>query len=84
MTQPTVVISLDLELSWGIFDLGFDNDVVEMARWTHDIGAPRLLNHLAGNGLSATWAAVGAMMRPSLPDVSGLPDVTRTCPGCQM
>ena len=76
MTQPTVVISLDLELSWGIFDLGFDNDVVEMARWTHDIGAPRLLNHLAGNGLSATWAAVGAMMRPSLPDVSGLPDVT--------
>jgi hypothetical protein len=76
MTQPTVVISLDLELSWGIFDLGFENDVVEMARWTHDIGAPRLLNHLARNGLSATWAVVGAMMRPSLPDVSGLPDVT--------
>jgi len=75
MTQPTVVISLDLELSWGIFDLGFDDHVAKMARWTHDIGAPRLLNHLTGNGLSATWAVVGAMMRPSLPDVSDLPQV---------
>lgn len=46
-----------------------------MARWTHDIGAPRLLRHLTDNGLSATWAVVGAMMRPSLPDVSGLPEV---------
>ncbi len=75
MTQPTVVISLDLELSWGIFDLSFDDDVRKMARWTHDIGAPNLLNHLTGNGLSATWAVVGAMMHPSLPDVSGLPAV---------
>jgi hypothetical protein len=76
MTQPTVVISLDLELSWGIFDLGFDDHVVKMARWTRDIGAPRLLNHLTGNGLSATWAVVGAIMRPSLPDVSDLPEVS--------
>src|ERR1700730_3528840 len=75
MTQPTVVISLDLELSWGIFDLSFDDDTLEMARWTHDIGAPRLLNHLTGNSLSATWAVVGAVMRPSLPEVSGLPEV---------
>jgi hypothetical protein len=75
MTQPTVVISLDLELSWGIFDLAFDDDVRKMARWTHDIGAPNLLNHLTGNSLSATWAVVGAMMHPSLPDVSGLPEV---------
>ncbi len=75
MTQPTVVISLDLELCWGSFDLSFDDDVREMGRWTHDIGVPNLLNHLTGNGLSATWATVGAMMRPSLPDVSGLPEV---------
>src|SRR5258707_3965124 len=75
MTQPTVVISLDLELSWGIFDLSFDDHVRKMARWTHDIGAPNLLNHLTGNGISATWAVVGAMMRPSLPDVTGLPEV---------
>jgi hypothetical protein len=74
-TLPTVVISLDLELSWGSFDLSFDDNVLKMARWTHDIGAPRLLNHLTSNGLSATWAIVGAMMRPSLPDVSGLPEV---------
>jgi hypothetical protein len=75
MTEPTVVISLDLELCWGTFDLSFDDDVREMSRWTHDIGVPNLLHHLTRNGLSATWAMVGAMMRPSLPDVSGLPEV---------
>jgi hypothetical protein len=75
MAEPTVVISLDLELSWGLFDLSFDDDLVNMARWTHDVGAPNLLNHLTRNGLSATWAVVGAMMRPSLPDVAGLPEV---------
>lgn len=75
MTQPTVVVSLDLELSWGSFDLGFDEELLKMARWTHDIGAPSLLGHLTRNGLSASWAIVGAMMRPSLPDISGLPEV---------
>ena len=75
MTQPTIVISLDLELSWGTFDLSFNENVMKMARWTHDVGAPNLLNHLTRNGLSATWAVVGAMMRDALPDVSGLPEV---------
>ena len=75
MTQPTVVISLDLELSWGSFDLSFNDDLLKMGRWTHDVGAPNLLNHLTRNGLSATWAVVGAMMRPSLPDISRLPEV---------
>lgn len=75
MTQPTVVISLDLELSWGSFDLGFDEELLKMARWTHDIGVPNLLGHFTRNGLSASWAVVGAMMRPSLPDISTLPEV---------
>lgn len=75
MTQPTVVISLDLELSWGSFDLSFDDDVLKMARWTHDIGVPNLLSHLTRNGISASWAVVGAMMRSSLPDISELPEV---------
>src|ERR1700676_622206 len=75
MTDPTVVISLDLELSWGMFDLSFDDHLVKVARWTYVIGAPNLLNPLTSNGLSATWAVVGAMMRSSLPDVSGLPEV---------
>lgn len=75
MTRPTVVISLDLELSWGSFDLCYDDDLLKMGRWTHDVGAPNLLNHLTRNGLSATWAIVGAMMRSSLPDVSSLPEV---------
>ena len=75
MTQPTVVISLDLELSWGMFDLSFDKNLLEMARWTHDVGAPNLLNHLTRNGLSATWAVVGAMMHDRLPDISKLPEI---------
>jgi hypothetical protein len=75
MTRPTVVISLDLELSWGSFDLSYGDDLLKMGRWTHDIGAPNLLRHLTRNGLSATWAIVGAMMRRSLPDVSSLPEV---------
>jgi hypothetical protein len=75
MTQPTVVISLDLELSWGTFDLSYDEDLIQMGRWTHDIGVPNLLNHLTRNGISASWAVVGAMMRSSLPDVSALPEV---------
>jgi hypothetical protein len=75
MTPPTVVISLDLELSWGIFDLCFDANIVRMARWTHDVGVPNLLKHLTRNGLPASWAIVGAMMHSSLPDVSDLPEV---------
>jgi hypothetical protein len=66
---------LDLELSWGTFDLSYDEDLIKMARWTHDIGVPNLLNHLTRNGISASWAMVGAMMRSSLPDVSALPEV---------
>ena len=45
MTEPTVVISLDLELSWGSFDLSFDEGLLKMARWTHvqTVEASRLL-----------------------------------------
>jgi hypothetical protein len=75
MTQSTVVISLDLELCWGSFDLSFNDELLKMGRWTHDIGVPSLLNHLMSNRISASWAVVGAMMGPSLPDVSGLPEV---------
>jgi hypothetical protein len=74
-TKPTVIISLDLELSWGSFDLGFNDELLKRAWWTHDTGVPNLLRHLTRNGISASWAVVGAMMRPSLPDISGLPEV---------
>ena len=74
-TKPTVVISLDLELSWGSFDLGFDDELLKRARWTHDTGVPNLLRHFTRNRIPASWAVVGAMMRSSLPDISGLPEV---------
>jgi len=41
----TVVISLDFELIWGYIDLWYGDDLVEMGRWTHDVGVPNLLNH---------------------------------------
>ena len=75
MTPPTVVISLDLELCWGSFDQAYGDDLVKMARWTHDVGVPILLSHLTRNRLAASWAIVGGMMRSSLPDVSAFPEV---------
>ncbi|MFZ1973272.1 MAG: hypothetical protein WAU89_10520 [Candidatus Acidiferrales bacterium] len=75
MTEPTVVISLDLELSWGSFDHSYGPELLQMARWTHDVGVPNLLNHLTRNNLCASWAVVGGMMRSSLPDVSKMPEV---------
>lgn len=68
-SPPTVVISLDLELAWGSFDHAFGPTLVDMARWTHDHGAPLLLEQLTRNGLSATWAIVGAAMLDRLPDL---------------
>ncbi len=76
MIQPTVVISLDLELAWGTFDLYFNDHLLMMSRWTHDVGVPWLLRNLTRNGLSASWAVVGAMMGRSLSDISALPEVS--------
>jgi hypothetical protein len=66
--EPTLVISLDLELAWGSFDHAYGPELLAMARWTHDHGAPALLEQLTRNGLSATWAVVGALMLDQLPD----------------
>src|SRR6266545_933729 len=66
--EPTLVISLDLELAWGSFDHAYGPELLAMARWTHDHGAPTLLEQLTRNGLSATWAVVGAVMLDRLPD----------------
>jgi peptidoglycan/xylan/chitin deacetylase (PgdA/CDA1 family) len=66
--EPTLVLSLDLELAWGSFDHAFGPRLLEMARWTHDQGAPLLLELLARNGLSATWAVVGLVMLDHLPE----------------
>ncbi len=73
---PTVVISLDLELAWGSFDHAYGPRLLEMARWTHDHGAPILLDQLSRNGLSATWAVVGVVMLDRLPDVTRMVPVS--------
>jgi peptidoglycan/xylan/chitin deacetylase (PgdA/CDA1 family) len=71
-TEPTLVVSLDFELAWGSFDHAHGPELLEMARWTHDHGAPALLDLLTRNGLSATWATVGVAMLDRLPDTAGL------------
>lgn len=73
--EPTVILSLDLELCWGSFDHAYDDALIKMARWTHGVGVPNLLGHLTRNEISASWAIVGVMMRSSLPDVSAMPEV---------
>jgi hypothetical protein len=73
---PIVVISLDCELCWGSFDHSYGEELIRMARWTHDVGYPNLLGLFTRNELSATWAIVGGAMRDSLPDVSNFPEVS--------
>lgn len=70
--RPTLVISLDFELAWGSFDHDHGPELLEIARWTHDCGAPLLLGQLTRNGLSATWATVGILFHDRLPDVGTL------------
>lgn len=59
----TVVLSLDFELAWGSLDCDPSRYAREEAAalWTHETGAPWLLERLEERRLSATWATVGAM-----------------------
>jgi peptidoglycan/xylan/chitin deacetylase (PgdA/CDA1 family) len=72
----TVVVSLDLELAWGSFDHALGPELLSMARWTHDHGAPALLDLLTRNRLSATWAVVGLVMLERMPEVADLAPVS--------
>jgi peptidoglycan/xylan/chitin deacetylase (PgdA/CDA1 family) len=67
--KPTVVISLDLELAWGSFDVAYGGELLARARWTHDTGVPILLDIFSRHGLSATWAMVGLAMQDRLPRI---------------
>src|SRR5438067_2319981 len=79
--SPTLVISFDFELAWGPFlSWGWSKgaqgkEMLECARWTHDIGIPIILSHLSRNNLSATWATVGLTMLDRLPPVDDLVEV---------
>lgn len=66
-----MVLSLDFELAWGSFDRAPRGPLLAAARWTHDTGAPMLLQLLSRYGLPATWATVGALMHDGLPPAVG-------------
>lgn len=62
-----MALSLDFELAWGSFDRARRGPLLASAEWTHDTGAPRLLQLLERYHLPATWATVGALMHDGLP-----------------
>lgn len=73
--QPTLVISIDLELAWGTFDLEYGPKLLQRARWTTDEGISILLGQLEKNELAATWAIVGFIMLNALSDCPKLTEV---------
>lgn len=60
--QPRVVLSLDLEMCWGVHDIygvNLDGQRAELEQ-DHQV-VPALLRLLAAHGIKATWATVGAL-----------------------
>ena len=58
MQQPTLIVSLDFELYWGM------QDCIELSKYENNIlGArdaiPKMLNLFEQHSIHATWATVG-------------------------
>ncbi len=68
----TAVLSLDTELAWGSFHLRMGPELMRAARWTNEVGIPRLLELLCRYRISATWAFVGHLV---LDGCSGHPEL---------
>jgi glycosyltransferase involved in cell wall biosynthesis len=61
-TPPSVLISLDFELRWGVHDqLGFNRDASRKRLENVRLVVPTLLTLLSTRSVRATWAAVGAI-----------------------
>jgi hypothetical protein len=73
--EPTLVISFDLELAWGSFDIDYGPELLARAEWTCERGVPIILEHLSRNQLAATWAIVGFVMLDGLPIHAELTEV---------
>lgn len=72
--KGNLVISLDFELLWGVFDKVNYKDKEIYFRNTRDI-IPKILNLFSDYGISATWATVGMLFNKSWEEwVSNIPD----------
>jgi peptidoglycan/xylan/chitin deacetylase (PgdA/CDA1 family) len=60
--QPALVVSLDFELRWGVFDV-LGDDMNQYRRNLEGVEevVPRLLDMFRERGVRATWATVGAL-----------------------
>lgn len=63
-TPGTLVISLDFELMWGMFDKVTPQTYGENIRGVHEV-VPRILDLFETHNIHATWATVGMLMYDS-------------------
>ncbi len=70
----TLIISLDFELMWGMFDKVTAATYGENLNGVHEV-LPYLLQHFADHGIHATWATVGMLMSANAGELqTHLPD----------
>lgn len=67
----TLIVSLDLELYWGMFDEVSLDEYGENIRGVHAV-APKILALFSEYGIHATWAAVGLMTCSSRAELESL------------
>ena len=78
ITKPVLVISLDFELMWGVFDKRSIKDYGENIEGVHDV-IPKILDLFKEFGIHCTWAAVGALYYETLEEIKAdLPNVLPT------
>ncbi len=80
MKKPgTLVISLDFELMWGMFDKVTPNTYGEQIRGVHT-AIPRILDLFQQHDIHATWATVGMLLYPDFTSLRHATDKLRAKP----
>jgi peptidoglycan/xylan/chitin deacetylase (PgdA/CDA1 family) len=69
--KPLLVISLDFELYWGMFDKVTLEQYGENIRGVHT-AIPEILTLFKENGIHATWATVGMLMQENKSELEAL------------
>ena len=76
-TEPgTLVISLDFELQWGMFDKVTIDSYGEQLRGVHT-AIPRMLSLFTERNIHATWATVGMLMADNQADLDTMLPITK-------
>ncbi len=74
--RGSLIISLDFELMWGMFDKVTNDSYGENLNGVHEV-VPKLLSLFAERQIHATWATVGMLMYPDLASLqTAIPEVS--------